>query len=66
MSIRYRWRIKDYRTSLVNCWDSVILPFAATMAPEMACTIPGPSVQDRVKTQWPVSAFVIWNFALEF
>jgi hypothetical protein len=53
----------DGLASLVNCWDSVIFPFAATIAPEIAWTIPGPSVQERVKTQWLVS--VIRIFALD-
>ena len=38
-------------TSLVNCCDSVMFPFAATMALEIACTIPGPSLQDKVSNQ---------------
>ena len=38
-------------TSLVNCCDSVMFPFAATMALEIACTIPGPSLQDKVSSQ---------------
>ena len=37
---------------LANCWLSVMLPRAATIAPLTACTIPGPSVQLSVTTQW--------------
>ena len=37
---------------LANCWLSVMLPRAATIAPLTACTMPGPSVQASVTTQW--------------
>jgi hypothetical protein len=42
------------------CWDSVIFPSDATIAPEMACTMPGLSGQLKVTTQWlSVGVFVI-------
>jgi hypothetical protein len=37
---------------LANCWLSVMLPRAATIAPLTACTIPGLSAQLNVSTQW--------------
>jgi len=37
---------------LANCWLSAMFPPAATTAPLIACTIPGPSMQLRVSTHW--------------
>ena len=37
---------------LANCWLSVMLPRAATIAPLTACTMPGRSAQLKVSTQW--------------
>jgi hypothetical protein len=39
-------------SALENCCDSVMLPLASTIAPLMACTMPGLSSQTRVKIQW--------------
>jgi hypothetical protein len=42
------------------CCDSVIFPSDATIAPEMAWTMPGLSGHLKVTTQWlPVAVFVI-------
>jgi predicted MFS family arabinose efflux permease len=38
-------------SSLENCCDSVMLPPAVTMAPLIACTMPGRSSQTRVRIQ---------------
>ncbi|BDZ55640.1 hypothetical protein GCM10025870_27130 [Agromyces marinus] len=45
-------RMKNLPVSwLANCWLSVMLPRAATIAPLTAWTMPGPSVQLSVRTQ---------------
>jgi hypothetical protein len=38
-------------SALENCCDSVMLPAAVTMAPLIACTMPGRSLQTRVRIQ---------------
>ena len=44
-----RRRKKRPVSSLENCWLSVMLPPAATMAPESACTMPGRSAHDSLR-----------------
>jgi len=36
----------------LNCCNSVMLPWASTIAPVTAWTIPGRSSQTRVRSQW--------------
>ena len=46
-------------TSLVNCCDSVMFPSADTIALDIACTIPGPSLQESVNSQCVFSVAMI-------
>ena len=43
-------------SALENCWDSVMFPAASTIAPLIACTMPGWSRQISVRIQWVVFA----------
>jgi hypothetical protein len=59
------WSLMKKRpvSSEVNWCDSVMFPLALTIAPEIAWTMPGLSLQTRVNTQW-VSSEVITSILI--